>query len=184
MDVAPGYIEDREFLDVREFQEKLGELVNHTPVHITKRKLAERLRFAIEECVEEFAEAAGNQDLPGMFDALLDGVYVLKGTAGMLGLPWRAGWDEVHRANMDKEMRIVPGSKRSIDAIKGPGWVPPNIEGELAAHGYWRDFWTTHPSGEISEAKCLDNPGAERDGQEGYTSAAMQLDLFRRAGGV
>ena len=57
------------------------------------------------------------------------------GTANMMGLPWQALWEDVHRANMAK----VPGiTKRGhlVDCVKPGGWVGPKTLEILEHHNY------------------------------------------------
>ncbi len=90
-----------------------------------------RIKFLHEE-LKEFEDAWVDGDVPKMFDALLDLVYVAMGTAHLLGLPWQRGWDEVQRANMTKVRATADGSdsKRSSpwDVVKPPGWTPPDLD--------------------------------------------------------
>lgn len=123
------------FDDVKAFHYQFGQLVHNKPVHLTLRKLQERLRFLNEELNEEFGAALEPQDLVEQADALVDLVYVALGTAVMLGLPWDELWNDVQRANMAKEVGI---GKRGnlVDVIKPPGWVPPKTLEILMAAGY------------------------------------------------
>lgn len=125
---------DVEFEDVKLFQQKFGMLVHDKPVHLTERKLHERANFMQEE-LDEFTEAVNSHDLAKMADALIDLVYVAKGTAVSMGLPWRRLWNEVQRANMDKVRGIGPRGVK-VDCIKPDGWQPPNIEEVLKEAGY------------------------------------------------
>lgn len=78
------------------------------------------------------------QDIDEQADALIDLVYVAKGTAVMMGLPWDMLWDDVQRANMSKEAGV---GKRGhlVDCIKPPGWVPPQTHEILQLAGYRDD---------------------------------------------
>jgi predicted HAD superfamily Cof-like phosphohydrolase len=140
------------FTNVREFQVKFDHVVNFTPVHLTKRKLIERIKFLREE-LDEFTEACGvsiivnsdgswfyaegdgSQDLPLQADALVDLTYVALGTAVMMGLPWQELWDDVHRANMEK-VRGIGTRGNLVDCIKPPGWQGPKTLEILLAAGY------------------------------------------------
>lgn len=135
--VQPDRVEeDREFLMVRKFYRKFGFLESATPTHLTRRKLADRIQMMNEELFE-FTRAALAQDMEGMFDALLDLVVFAKGTASMMGLPWRAGFDDVHRANMAKVRGPTKRGQRD-DITKPPGWVGPRTAEILKAAGYDR----------------------------------------------
>lgn len=156
--------------DVLAFRRKFGQLVSTEPVHLTKRRLAERANFLLEE-LEEFAHGAGlimeggryviceevDQDLAAQADGLIDIVYVALGTAIMLGLPWHALWDDVQRANMNKELGPTG------DVVKPRGWKPPRGEDILREHGYdrerfrFRSLW-----GLIDDSRCIDDPEHSR----------------------
>ena len=171
---------DEECLAVAVFNRRFGQIVNHGPVHLTKRKLAERANFMLEELLE-FASASGlrlterlrfndagtekshafvidervDQDLPVQADSLVDLVYVAKGTAVMCGLPWRELFCEVQRANMEK----VPGVTKRwnlMDVTKPAGWRPPSIEAILEEAGYDRSAWLS-PDGYVSEMLAFDD---------------------------
>ena len=125
---------DLEYEDVRLFQLKYGMLVHDKPTHLTKRKLLERVCFMQEE-LTEILNAVKKQDMAGMADALIDLVYVAKGTAVSLGLPWRQLWNEVQRANMDK-VRGIGKRGDKVDCIKPEGWEPPKIDQILTEAKY------------------------------------------------
>ena len=170
---------DKECADVEAFQRRFGIIVSGAPTHLTRRKMRERVEFLLEE-LEELATAAGleivslagvgrdrlavleradiDPDLPLQADALVDLVYVAKGTAVSMGLPWTELWDDVHRANMAKQ----PGEtkrRHRVDCVKPPGWAPPRTADILAGAGYRRSSFTAggdagHP---ISEGLCHDD---------------------------
>ena len=171
---------DEECLSIAVFNRRFDQVVSHYPVHLTKRKLAERANFMLEELLE-FASSSGlrlmdrlrfndtgvtksrafvvdegvDQDLPVQADSLVDLVYVAKGTAVMCGLPWRELFCEVQRANMEK----VPGmTKRGnlMDVTKPVGWRPPDIEAILEEAGYDRAVWLG-PDGRVSEVLSVDD---------------------------
>lgn len=152
------------FGDVGRFHTKFGLPVSEgLQKHVPRKLLEFRLRFLLEE-VLEFALAAGyditvdpaplsdqpgivrmlqvsdKMDHAGMFDALIDEVYVVLGTAHLFGYPWQEGWDRVQEANMAKVRARADGSnsKRgsSFDVVKPEGWVAPDIAGLLAECGW------------------------------------------------
>lgn len=147
---------DQECRDLLEFQFRFGHLTHPgRPVHLTKRKLRERLECMQEE-LQEFEEGLVRQDMEEMADALVDLVYFAKGTAMMMGLPWEELWDDVHAANMEK----VPGvGKRGhqVDCIKPLGWIPPQTRAILLDHGYRREEFTNRTH-DIWESRCFDDP--------------------------
>jgi len=122
-----------EFEDVKAFYEKFGQPTREGPGIMTRSRTAERINFMQEE-LNEFKVGAMKQDVPEMADALIDLVYVAKGTAIEMGLPWEALWQDVQRANMAK----VPGmTSRGIvyDVKKPDGWEPPMTEEILKEYG-------------------------------------------------
>lgn len=154
--------EDLEFLEVKEFHEKFNQIVGAKPQHLTRRKLAERANFLFEELME-FANASSllftrdgkfivdeigpDQDMALQADALIDLVYVAKGTAVMMGLPWSELWVDVQRANMAKVLGETPRSKANpgqflMDVTKPEGWTPPNTTEILNRNGYVRGLFT------------------------------------------
>lgn len=130
----------KEFSDVREFHQKFGMLCHDVPVHLSQRKLGERIAFMHEELYDEFAAAMNANDMAGMADALIDIVYVAMGTAVQMGLPWDWLWDDVHRANMAK-VRGMTKRGNKVDVMKPEGWVGPQTERILQIAGYRKDEW-------------------------------------------
>lgn len=111
---------DLETSDLRKFNLRYSLLESDTPSSLSPRLKQERERYLQEE-LDEFKEAVCLED---MADALIDLVYIAKGTAVMMGLPWEALWDDVQRANMAKEAAATARSPR--DVIKPIGWVGPD----------------------------------------------------------
>lgn len=147
--------EDPEFLAVRRLYRKFGFIESTTPTHLTTRKVLERVGMMAEE-LTEFVRSAAKGDMAGMADALIDLDVFLKGTASMMGLPWKKLFDDVDRANMAKERGVTKRGFRD-DITKPPGWVGPRTEEILAAAGYTRDAFTTRRDGSIDERLCVDD---------------------------
>lgn len=116
------------FNDLRAFHEKFG---------LEKPELAEMLdeetqqfrRNFLQEELDEYDNAILMEDLPEQIDALLDLVYIAVGTLDLMGVVSQAHWNEIQRANMEKERATHPSqSKRgsSLDVIKPKGWVGPD----------------------------------------------------------
>lgn len=115
--------------DIADFHEKFGLEMPKRPSALSAEMLQFRIKFLQEE-LDEYIKSSEEGDLEGQFDALIDLVYVAMGTAYLQGFPWKEGWDEVQRANISKERATTAGqSKRgtSLDVIKPPGWIPPDI---------------------------------------------------------
>lgn len=124
-----------EYDDVRAFYEKFGQPQGAIPSlrNMHRARVMERIAFMQEE-LKEYQDALMASDLDGMADALIDLVYVAKGTAIEMGLPWEPLWQDVQRANMAK---VKGKTKRGIeiDVAKPPGWKPPNTREILKAYG-------------------------------------------------
>ena len=130
-----------EIQDIRDFNTKFQLAQYKEPGHLRKWRLEERVDFMKEE-LQEFIDATKTQDLAGQADALIDLVYVAKGTAIMLGLPWEELWVDVQRANMAKELREVHlGDSHKLGVFKPLGWQGPKTKSILVANGYSRDYW-------------------------------------------
>lgn len=116
-------------LDIADFHEKYGLAYEGGPRQLGPELAKFRSGFMQEE-LDEYKEACEKNDLEGQFDALVDLAYVVLGTAYLQGLPFIAGWDEVHSANMKKIRTENPGdSKRgsSFDVVKPPNWKAPDL---------------------------------------------------------
>lgn len=96
-----------------------------TPRQLDQETHDYRVKFLHEE-LQEYIEA---ETLEDKIDALVDLVVVAMGTAHMHGFDWSSHWNEVHRANMQKERCTdASQSKRgsALDLIKPEGWVGPS----------------------------------------------------------
>lgn len=114
--------------DVKEFHNKFGVPQPDKPHFLNEEAFSFRMKFMNEE-LKEFHDAHLDGDMHGAADALVDLVYVVYGTALMMGIPWQSLWNEVQRANMAKRRaQSAEESKRgsSLDVIKPPGWTPPD----------------------------------------------------------
>jgi len=85
-----------------------------------------RTRLIVEETAE-FTEAAQRQDVVAMVDALADLLYVVYGTAVVLGVDLEPVFRIVHESNM---LKIPPGPDDK-KVRKPPSWQPPDIAAEL-----------------------------------------------------
>lgn len=87
-----------------------------------------RMDFKMEHLKEEFIEiqdAWRTGDLAGVIDGIIDVIYVAVGMLVEMGVSQELAFEEVQEANM---RRVSGLSKRGNDndAIKPPGWKPPN----------------------------------------------------------
>lgn len=116
---------------VKEFHEKYGAPSRTTPVMLSAKDGLHRARLIISEA-SEFLEHADKADFVEMVDALADILVVTYGTAVEMGVDLEPVFAEVHRSNMSKNGGMDAGGK----ILKGPGFRPPDVLGELAKQGY------------------------------------------------
>lgn len=133
---------------VREFMSAAGQACPDRPTLATMDVRELRIKLIAEELVElsdalsVFLRIESHQydgieanpldigmDLEAAYDAILDLLVVVIGTAVALGLPIDPGWEEVHRSNMSK---FIDGHRRKDGKwMKGPGWSPPDLKSIL-----------------------------------------------------
>ncbi len=89
----------------------------------------------VEEEAGELAEAVRDRDIVGIADALADLLYVIIGTACVLGIDLDPVFAEVHRSNMTKQ--APPGGRGK--PIKGEGFQEPDLESVLIRQGWQPD---------------------------------------------
>jgi len=131
-----------ELNDVREFHKKFGMVVGNKPGYLSPRYMDERIALIREE-LEEFVCAAEGNDFAEQVDALIDMVYVIKGTAISMGISdtvWKTCWNEVQRSNIAKERGVGPRGNK-VDVVKPNGWKPPRIEKVLEVDGFKQTDW-------------------------------------------
>lgn len=130
------------YQDVVDFHNKFELRVAQSPQRLPESEAFLRVDMMLEELLEfsracrRAARSGTLQDeeeaLAEAADALVDLVYFVLGTAVQMGLPWNAIWDEVHRANMEKEpgdkrLKSKRGAGRGFDVKKPDDWTPPDI---------------------------------------------------------
>jgi len=123
-----------EIIDVQQFMEKfnIDQPFPTKPTVLPGHPICRRINH-IEEEMEELRQAVVAQDLPAIADALVDLVYVIKGTALAMQLPWDMLWADVQRANMTKE--YDPTAAKI--AVKPKDWQGPQTQLILELMG-WR----------------------------------------------
>lgn len=144
------------FQDIKAFHEKFDLAYTGKPRMLASELADFRIKFLSEELAEytrhatlmenalcnlsfDFNKRSLPDHLEGMFDALVDLVYVAIGTAYLQGFNFDEGWKRVHEANMRKQRAKDAGeSKRgsSFDVIKPPGWVPPSHKDLVQDHAH------------------------------------------------
>jgi len=94
--------------------------------------LEEFLKFRVKFLDEELSEtkkAVENKDAEEIVDGLIDLCVVAIGTLDAFGIDAHAAWNEVLRANMEKEVGVKESRPNKLglpDLIKPAKWVPPN----------------------------------------------------------
>ena len=116
---------------VREFHRKYNAPVGEKPAQIGVKDRLRRARLIMSEAAE-FLEAADQDDFVEMVDALADILVVTYGAAVEMGVDLEPIFREVHRSNMSKDGGKDAGGK----ILKGKGFSPPDILGELRRQGY------------------------------------------------
>jgi phosphoribosyl-ATP pyrophosphohydrolase len=119
---------------VQLFHESFGLGVRHNPVAKLDPQILE-LRFNLmEEENREYLEAAKNDDLAEVADALGDMLYILCGTILEHGLQYKmeAVFEEIQRSNMSKlGADGKPIYREDGKVLKGPDYFRPDISGIL-----------------------------------------------------
>lgn len=119
---------------VREFHEAFGLGVKETPnADLGEAKNLLRYKLMREEN-EEYLEAANNNDLVEVADALGDILYILCGTLIEHGLQYKIDevFDEIQRSNMSKlGADGKPIYREDGKVLKGPNYFKPDIRGIL-----------------------------------------------------
>src|SRR5690606_678714 len=119
---------------VQEFHSTFGLGIRNKPVaNLGKR--GNMLRFHLmKEENEEYLEAANNNDLPEVADALGDMLYILCGTIIEHGMQYKIEevFEEIQRSNMSKLGEDgKPIFREDGKVLKGPGYFSPNIKAIL-----------------------------------------------------
>ncbi|HET8837619.1 MAG TPA: nucleoside triphosphate pyrophosphohydrolase family protein [Flavobacteriaceae bacterium] len=119
---------------VTEFHEAFGLGKNETPM-ADLGKAKNKLRFDLmKEENEEYLEAANNNDLVEVADALGDMLYILCGTIIEHGMQHKIEkvFAEIQRSNMSKlDEDGKPIYREDGKVLKGPDYFKPDIEGVL-----------------------------------------------------
>ena len=116
--------------DINRMQNKYGvrEWVNHASPFELRKYLEFRLKFIKEE-YNETREAAIDEDAEEIVDGLIDICVVAIGTLDAMGVNAHKAWDEVYKANMNKEVGVKESRPNPLgipDLIKPEGWIAPS----------------------------------------------------------
>jgi len=124
----------KELNAVKKFHKAFEILVNDIPTAVIKKELIE-LRFKLmEEENQEYLEAARNNDLIEIADALGDMLYILCGTIITHGMQNKIQevFEEIQKSNiskLDKNGKSIYREDGKV--IKGPNYFKPNISKAL-----------------------------------------------------
>jgi predicted HAD superfamily Cof-like phosphohydrolase len=130
--------------DINDMHTKYG--VRNAVKEFDSEKLLAFLRFRLDFLHEELGEtekaAAANHpiDSEEVVDGLIDLCVVAIGTLDALGVDPYKAWDEVHRANMSKEVGVKESRPNPLglpDLIKPEGWEAPSHANN---HGLLQDM--------------------------------------------
>jgi predicted HAD superfamily Cof-like phosphohydrolase len=115
---------------VQEFHESFGLGISHSPIaRLSAQKL--KLRFDLmDEENNEYLEAAENDDLVEVADALGDMLYILCGTILEHGMQYKIEevFNEIQKSNMSKlGADGKPIYREDGKVMKGPSYFKPNI---------------------------------------------------------
>lgn len=120
------------------FHEKLEEL----GPDILEELLNFRYNFLKEE-LSELQKSIDDQNSEEIVDALIDLCVVAIGTLNLFKVDGHLAWDEVHQANMSKEVGIKNGRPNPLglpDLVKPEDWKKPSHEKN---HGKLSEIWET-----------------------------------------
>jgi len=115
------------YTDILKLREHYG-LKNNNALYDTEW-IDFRFKLLVEE-LNEFHSAFKSHDDEEALDALIDLIVVATGTAIGLDYDLIGGWNEVHKANMQKIRTASPDdSKRGnvLDLVKPEGWQSPDM---------------------------------------------------------
>ena len=116
---------------VKEFHTAFNLGINETPV-VNLGEAKNMLRFNLmKEENEEYLEAANNNDLTEVADALGDMLYILCGTIIEHGMQYKIEevFEEIQRSNMSKLGNDgKPVLREDGKVLKGPNYFRPDID--------------------------------------------------------
>ncbi len=117
--------------DIEDMHTKYG--VNAKVREFDADKLRQFLQFRVNFLEEELNELKDNMNNPEeIVDALIDLCVVAIGTLDAFDIDSKKAWNEVHQANMNKEVGVKASRPNPLglpDLIKPEGWTAPSHEG-------------------------------------------------------
>ena len=122
--------------DINEMHTKYGvrDAIKKLDRGSLKQFLRFRLNFLHEELneTEEASKSGHPIDPEEVVDGLIDLCVVALGTLDAFGVDAQKSWEEVHKANMSKEVGIKEGRPNPLglpDLVKPEGWTAPCHKG-------------------------------------------------------
>lgn len=116
--------------DIEDMHTKYG--VNAKVREFDADKLRQFLQFRVNFLEEELQELKDNMNNPEeIVDALIDLCVVAIGTLDAFDVDSKKAWNEVQKANMNKEVGVKPSRPNPLglpDLIKPEGWTAPSHE--------------------------------------------------------
>ena len=129
--------------DIAEMQYKYGVKKWMHDNQDDKEKMRKYLEFRINflrEELDETQKAFAESDAEEIVDGLIDLCVVAIGTLDAYGINPYTAWDQVLKANMNKEVGVKPERPNPLglpDLIKPEGWEAPSHEGN---HGKFNNI--------------------------------------------
>lgn len=117
---------EKEQLLIQEFMKKINQPVRTYPTtDVSFKEIMLRIKLIAGE-FNELIDAISNKDIVKIADAIVDMIYVLKGTANTFGIDLEEIFDEVHRSNLTKSIgKIVEDPSGKV--LKSKYYSPPDI---------------------------------------------------------
>lgn len=117
------------FEDMRKLYAKYGFLDNP----LTLKRLQFRIKTLQLEEYDELEDALENKDSEEVVDALVDTIVIAAGTLELLGIDTDKAWNEVLKANINKQRGIKSTRPESggFDLAKPNNWKPPSHKNNL-----------------------------------------------------
>lgn len=119
---------------VKEFHSVFGLEYHETPTVSIDKKIIELRHRLMQEENDEYLEAAAENNLPLIADALGDKLYILCGTIIAHGLQHKIAevFNEIHRSNMSKlDNEGKPIYREDGKILKSENYFLPDIKGVL-----------------------------------------------------
>jgi predicted HAD superfamily Cof-like phosphohydrolase len=140
------------FKDIKKFHEAFGHPAPMQPQMLDETVAELRIEL-IEEEFTEFKDAIKANDPVAMYDAIIDLLVVVTGTAVAAGMDTQPGWDEVRRSNMSKlgaDGKAIISRGEELDGypvgkiLKGPNYFNPDLKKVLTAMGLGINIHESH----------------------------------------